>query len=584
MLPTVNDRWRAEIRLTAGHWVYTIIAWRDVFETWRQDTGKKRGAGLDIALELTEGLKLLEDALINGNRGAPESREALRDLRERLLAASDSERLEILSSEVAAELFKETAIRDSETRYHRELEVTVERERAAFSAWYEMFPRSQACSPGRHGTFDDVIARLPYVRDLGFDVLYFPPIHPIGHTHRKGKNNALEAAPGEPGSPYAIGSEAGGHEAIHHELGTLEDFQRLIDAAAAVGIEIALDFAIQCSPDHPWIKEHPEWFDWRPDGSLKHAENPPKKYEDIVNVHFYDAAVPALWFAWRDIVLLWVSRGVRIFRVDNPHTKPFPFWEWLIGEVHEHHPEVIFLSEAFTRPKPMRYLAKLGFTQSYTYFTWRTAKQEMIDYILELTRSEARDYMRPNFFTNTPDINPYHLQTGGRPAFRTRLVMAATLVNSYGIYNGFELCEARPIAGREEYLDSEKYEIKAWDWDRPGNIKDDIRMINRLRRDHPALRAYRNIEFYNAWNDHILYYGKRTADRSDFLLIAVNLDPHNPQGAHFEVPLREFGLPDEASIGVEDLLSGRSFRWQGKVQHMWLDPQERPYAIWRLSE
>jgi len=584
MLPTVNDRWRAEIRLTAGHWVYTIIAWRDVFETWRQDTGKKRGAGLDIALELTEGLKLLEDALINGNRGAPESREALRDLRERLLAASDSERLEILSSEVAAELFKETAIRDSETRYHRELEVTVERERAAFSAWYEMFPRSQASSPGRHGTFDDVIARLPYVRDLGFDVLYFPPIHPIGHTHRKGKNNALEAAPGEPGSPYAIGSEAGGHEAIHHELGTLEDFQRLIDAAAAVGIEIALDFAIQCSPDHPWIKEHPEWFDWRPDGSLKHAENPPKKYEDIVNVHFYDAAVPALWFAWRDIVLLWVSRGVRIFRVDNPHTKPFPFWEWLIGEVHEHHPEVIFLSEAFTRPKPMRYLAKLGFTQSYTYFTWRTAKQEMIDYILELTRSEARDYMRPNFFTNTPDINPYHLQTGGRPAFRTRLVMAATLVNSYGIYNGFELCEARPIAGREEYLDSEKYEIKAWDWDRPGNIKDDIRMINRLRRDHPALRAYRNIEFYNAWNDHILYYGKRTADRSDFLLIAVNLDPHNPQGAHFEVPLWEFGLPDEASIGVEDLLSGRSFRWQGKVQHMWLDPQERPYAIWRLSE
>jgi len=584
MLPTVNDRWRAEIRLTAGHWVYTIIAWRDVFETWRQDTGKKRGAGLDIALELTEGLKLLEDALINGDTGAPESREALRDLRERLLAASDSERLEILSSEVAAELFKETAIRDSETRYHRELEVTVERERAAFSAWYEMFPRSQASSPGRHGTFDDVIARLPYVRDLGFDVLYFPPIHPIGHTHRKGKNNALEAAPGEPGSPYAIGSEAGGHEAIHHELGTLEDFQRLIDAAAAVGIEIALDFAIQCSPDHPWIKEHPEWFDWRPDGSLKHAENPPKKYEDIVNVHFYDAAVPALWFAWRDIVLLWVSRGVRIFRVDNPHTKPFPFWEWLIGEVHEHHPEVIFLSEAFTRPKPMRYLAKLGFTQSYTYFTWRTAKQEMIDYILELTRSEARDYMRPNFFTNTPDINPYHLQTGGRPAFRTRLVMAATLVNSYGIYNGFELCEARPIAGREEYLDSEKYEIKAWDWDRPGNIKDDIRMINRLRRDHPALRAYRNIEFYNAWNDHILYYGKRTADRSDFLLIAVNLDPHNPQGAHFEVPLWEFGLPDEASIGVEDLLSGRSFRWQGKVQHMWLDPQERPYAIWRLSE
>jgi len=281
---------------------------------------------------------------------------------------------------------------------------------------------------------------------------------------------------------------------------------------------------------------------------------------------------------------LWVGRGVKIFRVDNPHTKPFPFWEWLIAEVHEHHPAVIFLSEAFTRPKPMRYLAKLGFTQSYTYFTWRTAKQELIDYVLELTRGEGRDYMRPNFFTNTPDINPYHLQTGGRPAFRARLVMAATLAGSYGIYNGFELCEARPIAGKEEYLDSEKYEIKSWDWDRPGNIKDDVRLINRLRRDHPALKAFRNVEFYNAWNDHILYYGKRTADRSDFLLIAVNLDPHNPQGAHFEVPLWEFGLPDDASIGVEDLIGGRSFRWQGKVQHMWLDPQERPYAIWRLSE
>ena len=301
-------------------------------------------------------------------------------------------------------------------------------------------------------------------------------------------------------------------------------------------------------------------------------------------MNFYGTAVPALWFAWRDIVLQWVGRGVKIFRVDNPHTKPFAFWEWLIAEVHEQHPEVIFLSEAFTRPKPMRYLAKLGFSQSYTYFTWRTGKQEIIDYVLELTRGEGRDYMRPNFFTNTPDINPYHLQAGGRPAFRTRLVMAATLVGSYGIYNGFELCESRPIPGREEYLDSEKYEIRSWDWDRPGNIKDDVRLINRLRRDHPALKAFRNIEFYNAWNDHILYYGKRTADRADFLLIALNLDPHNPQGAHFEVPLWEFGLPDDASIGVEDLVSGRSFRWQGKVQHMWLDPQERPYALWRLSE
>jgi starch synthase (maltosyl-transferring) len=445
-----------------------------------------------------------------------------------------------------------------------------------------MFPRSQSGDASRHGTFADVITRLPYVRDLGFDVLYSTPIHPIGLTNRKGRNNALKAEPGDAGSTYAIGSAEGGHDAIHPQLGTFADFERLVSEARAHDLEIALDFAIQCSPDHPWIREHPEWFDWRPDGTIKVAENPPKKYEDIVNVHFYREAFPAIWYELRDTVLFWSERGVRIFRVDNPHTKPFPFWEWLIREVHGRFPDVIFLSEAFTRPKPMMRLAKLGFTQSYTYFTWRNAKHELTEYLVELTRGEAREYFRPNFFVNTPDINPYYLHTSGRPGFQVRLVLAATLACNYGIYNGFELCEGRPIPGKEEYLDSEKYELKAWDWDRPGHIREDIRLINRLRREHPALQQLQNLNFYNAWNDQILYYGKFTPDKQDFVLIAVNLDPHNPQGCHFEVPLWEFGLPDAASIDVEDLVTRNRFTWTGKIQHVLLDPNVRPYAIWRL--
>jgi starch synthase (maltosyl-transferring) len=446
-----------------------------------------------------------------------------------------------------------------------------------------MFPRSQSGDVNRHGTFDDVIRRLPYVKDMGFDVLYFTPIHPIGRTNRKGRNNSLKAEPGDPGSPYAIGSNEGGHDAIHPELGTFDDFARLVAAAKEYGLEIALDFAIQCSPDHPWIKSHPEWFDWRPDGTIKFAENPPKKYEDIVNVHFYRDAYPAIWHALRDVVLFWAERGVRIFRVDNPHTKPYPFWEWMIGEVQARYPDTIFLSEAFTRPKVMKRLAKLGFTQSYTYFTWRNTKAELIEYLTELTRTEAREYYRPNFFANTPDINPVFLQVSGRAGFQTRLVLAATLAGNFGLYSGFEICEGRPLPGKEEYLDSEKYEIRAWDWDREGHIRDDIRLVNRLRRERPALQEFGNLTFYNAWNDSILLYGKFTDDRSDFVLIAVNLDPHHPQGAHFEVPLWEFGLGDEAAVDVEDLATGERFAWVGKVQHMLLDPQSRPYRIWRIS-
>jgi starch synthase (maltosyl-transferring) len=580
-----NDRWRGYAFVEDNAvYVYTVIAWRDLFATWRDEVTKKHAAGVPIALELTEGRALVERSLNERARGEAADHQALRDLLAALDGASEqAETLRLLMARETAELMSRTAERTNLSRYDRELEVFVDRKAAAFSAWYELMPRSMSDDPHRHGTFDDVIVKLPYVRDLGFDVLYFPPIHPIGRKHRKGKNNTLTPGPDDPGSPYAIGSAEGGHDAIHPELGTFEDFARLIAAAREHGLEIALDFAIQCSPDHPWIKEHPEWFDWRPDGTIKYAENPPKKYEDIVNVHFYRGALPALWYALRDIVLFWVDKGVKIFRVDNPHTKPLPFWEWMIGEVRDRHPDVIFLAEAFTRPKMMKRLAKVGYSQSYSYFTWRNTKFELTHYLTELTKTESRDYMRPNFFVNTPDINPIFLQTSGRAGFRTRLILAASLGGNYGMYSGFELCEATPVPGKEEYLNSEKYEIKAWDWDRPEHIRPDIRLINRLRREHPALQHFTNVQFYNAWNDNILYYGKMTPGKDDFLLFAVNLDPHHGQGAHFEVPLWEFGLPDEASIEVEDLLTGARFAWTGKVQHMWLDPRERPYAIWRLN-
>jgi starch synthase (maltosyl-transferring) len=580
-----NDRWRGEFLLQENtRYLYTIIAWKDLFASWHDEVSKKHAAGQPLSLELIEGRELIERAVAEVTWGSDTVRRQLAGLVDAAEnAKSEDSRLELQMSDTARELMARSSLRTNLSRYPKELPVWVDRRRAAFSAWYELFPRSQSAHARRHGTFEDVVRRLPYVRDMGFDVLYLPPIHPIGHTNRKGPNNSLNLSPADPGSPYAIGAEQGGHDAIHPELGTFADFDRLVRSAKEHGLEIALDFAIQCSPDHPWIKEHPEWFDWRPDGSIRFAENPPKKYEDIVNVHFYRAAFPSLWVALRDVVLFWVDKGVRIFRVDNPHTKPFPFWEWLIREVQDLHPDVLFLSEAFTRPKPMKRLAKLGFTQSYTYFIWRNTKQELTDYLTELTQSEMSEYFRPNFFVNTPDINPTYLQTSGRPGFQVRLVLAATLACNYGVYNGFELCEARALPGKEEYFDSEKYEIKAWDWEREGNIRADITLMNRLRQTHPSLQQFTNLKFYNAWNDQILYYGKATEDNADFLLIAVNLDPHNARAAHFEVPLWEYGLPDSASIGVEDLVTGKRFTWTGKIQQMLLDPRERPYAIWRLE-
>ena len=574
-----NDRWRARIPLPRlGRWVFTIEAWPDEFETWRSDVAKKLAAGQKIDLDLREGLALLRRIL---KPGAAAERVG------KILAAAEAafesdERARLLLSEELQALMPEAADRHGLIRYPAELPVLVERLAARFSAWYELFPRSEPPEGKASADFDDVIRRLPYVRDLGFDVLYFPPIHPIGRTNRKGRNNSLTPTPSDPGSPYAIGSAEGGHTAIEPGLGTLEDFRRLVAAAEAAGLEIALDFAIQCSPDHPWLSEHPDWFDWRADGSLRYAENPPKKYEDIVNVDF-EKGHPDLWLALRDVVLFWIAQGVRIFRVDNPHTKPVVFWEWMIGEIHDRHPEVVFLSEAFTRPKMMRKLAKVGFSQSYTYFTWRNTKYELTEYFTELCQGPSRDYLRPNLFTNTPDINPRMLQTGGRPAFMQRAALAATLSSSFGIYSGFELCESAALPGREEYLDSEKYEIRNRDWDAPGNIRSYIAQLNRIRRDNPALHDFRNLTFYNAFDDNILLYGKATESLDNFLLIAVNLDPRGPHGCDFEMPLWEFKLPDHAALQVEDLFTGARWQWRGKIQHLLLDPALNPAAIWRLS-
>jgi starch synthase (maltosyl-transferring) len=474
--------------------------------------------------------------------------------------------------------------REGPAQLEKPIPVEVDRVKARFSAWYEMFPRSAAREPGRHGTFRDVEARLPYVAELGFDVLYFPPIHPIGTTNRKGRNNALKAAPGDPGSPYAIGASDGGHDAIHAALGTPEDFRRLVAAAREHGLEIALDFAIQCSPDHPWLKQHPEWFRHRADGSIRFAENPPKKYEDIVNVDFYaEGAIPELWLALRDVVLHWAGEGVRIFRVDNPHTKPLPFWEWMIADVRGRHPDVIFLAEAFTRPTMMYRLAKIGFSQSYTYFTWRNGKGEIADYLRELTTTEVADYYRPHFFVNTPDINPFFLQSSGRAGFLIRAALAATLSGLWGVYSGFELCESAALPGREEYLDSEKYEARQRDFNAPGNIVAEITTLNRLRRLHPALHSHLGVRFYNAFNDQVLVYGKPSPDGAEMILVAVSLDPHQAQEASFEVPLWEWKLPDNGSVEVEDLMRGTRFAWHGKVQHVRLDPADLPFAIWRVT-
>ncbi|MBA2243781.1 MAG: alpha-1,4-glucan--maltose-1-phosphate maltosyltransferase, partial [Gemmatimonadetes bacterium] len=477
-----NDRWGGSFALEENtRYLFTVVAWTDVFGSWRAELEKKFNAGQDVGSELLEGIEIVSRAVERSEGADRERIQAL--LSEQREGAAQSEQVAVALDAELLELIERNPDRSDLTIYDRELPVQVDRVAARYSAWYELFPRSMSDDPERHGTFDDVIEKLPYVQEMGFDVLYFPPIHPIGLAHRKGKNNTLGAGADQPGSPYAIGGEEGGHKALHPELGTLDDFRRLVDAAREHGLELAMDFAIQVSPDHPYVKEHPGWFFIRPDGTIKYAENPPKKYQDIYPLDFYGEDWDAQWKEWQSVFLHWIEQGVKIFRVDNPHTKPVQFWEWCIRGIQKEHPEVIFLSEAFTRPKMMRALAKAGFTQSYTYFTWRNFKGELQEYLTELTQGPMKEYFRGHFFVNTPDILPEFLQKGGRPAFQIRAILATTLSSLWGMYSGFELCENTPIPGKEEYLDAEKYEIKAWDWDRPGNIRPLITQLNRIRRE-----------------------------------------------------------------------------------------------------
>ena len=581
MTPLTNDRWEGRFPvLRVGRHHFAIEAWWSEFGTFRRDLAKKRDAGLDIALEILEGRLILEKFAAGAS---PEDRACI-EAHLAKLGSSQAEDAVILLAEPLDGAMKRADPRPHAVGAGQTYPVEADREAAVFSSWYELFPRSITDDPKRHGTFRDVIGRLPAVKAMGFDVLYFPPIHPIGKTNRKGRNNTLLPGPDDPGSPYAIGSSEGGHDAIHPELGSRDDFRELVREAARHGLELALDFAIQASPDHPWLEEHPGWFQWRPDGSMKYAENPPKKYQDIVNVDFYAKdAIPGLWVGLRDVVQGWVDEGVRLFRVDNPHTKPFPFWEWLIADIRSRDPGVIFLAEAFTRPKVMYRLGKVGFSQSYTYFTWRNTKAELTEYLTELNRLPARDIYRPHFFVNTPDINPVFLQQSGRPGHLIRAALAATLSGLWGVYSGFELCDAVPVPGKEEYLDSEKYEIRPRDWQAPGNIIAEITRLNQIRRSHRALQSHLGLTFYNAFDDNILYYGKRTSQGGDIILVAVNLDPHNAHSAAIEVPLWEFGLPDHASVAVEDLMRSHRFQWHGKMQTIHLDPTDLPFSIWRLA-
>ena len=576
-----NDTWKGEFLVPVqGRYVFCIEAWIDRFASFCHELQKKHQAGVAVSLELQEGRILVQRAIECSH---DELKEQLHALLIQLSGLLETEQVALFVHEHSAQLMAE-AQHHAYLSLSAEYPIDVERPLAEFASWYELFPRSVTDDPARHGTFNDVLERLPLIHDMGFDVLYFPPIHPIGRSHRKGPNNSLQAGENDPGSPYAIGSDEGGHDAIHPQLGTREEFRQLVAAAHQHGLAIALDFAIQCSQDHPWLKQHPGWFNWRPDGTIRYAENPPKKYQDIVNVDFYAPdAIPSLWLELRDIVLGWVNEGVHIFRVDNPHTKPLPFWQWLIADVRALHPEVIFLAEAFTTPAMMARLGKVGYSQSYTYFTWRNTKAELAAYFTELNQSPLRECFRPNFFVNTPDINPRFLHESGRAGFLIRAALATMGSGLWGMYSGFELCESQAVAGKEEYLDSEKYQIRPRDFSAPGNIVAEIAQLNRIRRQNPALHSHLGFTLYNAWNDNILYFGKRSADGSNFVLVAVSLDPHNAQEAHFELPLWEMGLADDAQTSGEDLMSGHRWTWYGKTQWMRLEPWHQPFGIWRIK-
>jgi starch synthase (maltosyl-transferring) len=581
-----NDRWEAQFRpASVGNYFYTLRGWVDRFKTWARDLGKKAGAGQDLSLDLMNGAKFLAAA---AKRASSVDRQKLDELSARLrkitgtdaaaaVAFSEDEDLIVLMAR-----YRE---RTGDTVYEKELVVRVDRARARFSAWYEMFPRSCTTSAERPGTLRDCAEYVEYVADMGFDVLYLPPIHPIGVTERKGKNNSTTPTASDPGSPWAIGSKDGGHKAIHPELGTLADLRALREKAELHGVELALDIAFQCSPDHPYVKEHREWFRSRADGSVQYAENPPKKYQDIYPLDFETANYGALAEELKSVVLFWISQGIKIFRVDNPHTKPFAFWEWLIGETQRESPDTIFLAEAFTRPRVMYRLAKLGFTQSYTYFAWKNTKAELTEYFTEINEPPVSEFFRPNLWPNTPDILNEYLQKGGRPAFIARLVLAATLGANYGIYGpAFELIENVPVReGSEEYLDSEKYEIRVWNSSDPKSLKGLIRRVNSIRRDHRALQHNYGLKFHPTDNPLLIAYSKSSEDRGDKIMVVVNLDPVNRQMGWVSVALKEFRLADGESYEMNDLLTDKKYIWQGSRNYVELNPAALPAHIFRVE-
>ncbi|HRJ28543.1 MAG TPA: alpha-1,4-glucan--maltose-1-phosphate maltosyltransferase [Cyclobacteriaceae bacterium] len=578
MVELGNDTWRASFYTTEKtDYVFTVEAWIDHLETWHDGIKKKAQAMLNVKLELLEGAILLERVAGKKEKELIQLATKFRDDKKYL------ENVEYVQSVEFNELVHKHPLREFENRYKKELVIVVETPKALFSTWYELFPRSAGAS-GKHGTFKDVIKLLPRVSAMGFDVLYLPPIHPIGKVNRKGKNNNVRAKEGEPGSPWAIGSDEGGHKAIHAELGTLDDYKKLIAEAKKIGIDIALDLAFQCAPDHPYVKEHPEWFKQRPDGSIQYAENPPKKYQDIYPFNFECEDWQGLWNELKSVILYWVEQGVTIFRVDNPHTKPIPFWEWAIAEVHKQHPDVIFLSEAFTRPRIMASLAKSGFTQSYTYFTWRVSKQELMEYMNELVYGPSRNYFRPNFWPNTPDILPYHLQHQGENMFIIRLALAATLSSSYGIYGPpYEFYDNNPVPGKEEYMDSEKYEIKEFNWRRTNRMTDIISIINKARKEHKALQSTWNIQFCSIENDALLAYLKFTDDLSSIILVIVNLDQHNNQHGYVQLPKHVLKLGDKVNVKLHDLMTDEYYTWTQEWNYVELNPHKIPFHLFKLD-
>lgn len=586
MRPLGNDRWSATVVAGApGLYRYGVAAWVDHLATWRAEFERRQDPA-DLRVAARVGSALIAEA---AKRAAGSARKVLVEWANALEAAAaedeDLDALRVLALDGARyAVAMRYPDRRFETVWPVELPLKVDRPRAGFSAWYELFPRSTASQAGTHGALADCAARLDYVAALGFDVVYLPPIHPIGRDRRKGRNNALAAGPDDVGSPWAIGSKEGGHKSIHPQLGSFDDFRALVAKAHSLGMEIALDIAFQCAPDHPYVQAHPQWFRWRPDGTVQYAENPPKKYQDIYPFDFETDDWAALWDELRSVFEFWIGEGVRVFRVDNPHTKPFAFWEWTIGEITRAHPDVIFLAEAFTRPRPMHRLAKLGFTQSYTYFAWRNTKHELTEYFEELAHGPGREYFRPNAWPNTPDILTEALQFGGRPAFVTRLVLAATLSANYGVYGpAYELMEhvARE-PGSEEYLDSEKYEVRHWDLDRPDSLGPLLALVNRIRRENPALQSNTGLSFVQTDNEQLIAYAKRSEDGSNTVVVVVNLDPHHVQSGWVDLDLERFGIDAADTFQMHDLLSGAHFLWQGARNFVLLDPARMPAHVFRV--